>query len=139
MFDTMGEKYSPSTLWVIYSGVIFWMIENGHPDLKNKPLLLKVLKFKTDRWVIKKANAFPPEDVHNCVMSFNKDTNPKCHHKNFLRSIIILLLYHDLLAVLKIEVKDVKMNNEGKYEIRFFYQRKRYNNGFRYTIPYIYK
>ena len=140
-FEVMGDKYSPSTLWVIYSCVNSWMIENGHPDLKYKPLLRKVLKFKTDRWVAKKANVFSPEDVHNCVMHFSKDTNPKTGPKNFQRAITILLLYYGLLRVddvLKIQVKDVKLNKEGKFEISFFYQRKRFNNGFTYTIPAIY-
>ena len=60
-FEVMGDKYSPSTLWVIYSCVNSWMIENGHPDLKYKPLLRKVLKFKTDRWVAKKPTYFLPK------------------------------------------------------------------------------
>ena len=34
IFYTMGEKYSPLTLWVIYSCVSSWVIENGHPDLQ---------------------------------------------------------------------------------------------------------
>ena len=133
----MSITHTPSTLWVIYSCINSWMIENKMPDLKYKPLLRKALKFKTDRWVAKKAEVFSPEDVHKAITHFGASKDPK----DRLRAVTILLLYYGLLRVddvLKIELEDIKMNKDGKYEVNFIYQRKRFNIEFIYNIPKIY-
>ena len=133
----MSTTYAPSTLWVIYSCVNSLMIENNMPDLKHKPLIRKALKFKTDRWVAKMAEVFSPGDVHNVIVHFGELED----HKDRLHAVTILLLYYGLLRVdnsLKIKRKDLKLNKEGKFEVNFIYERKRFNSGFTYTIPKIY-
>ena len=92
LFNSMSITYAPSTLWVIYSCVNSWMIENKMSDLKHKPLLKKALKFKTDRWVAKKAEVFSPEDVHNVIMHYGDSKD----HRDRLRAVTILLLYYGL-------------------------------------------
>ena len=78
------------------------MIENKMPDIKHKPLLRKALKFKKDKLVATKAEIFSPEYVHNVIIHFGDSKD----HKDHLRAVTILLLYHGLLRVddsLKIE------------------------------------
>ena len=39
---------------------------------------------------------------------------------------------------LKVEKEDIRMNGDGKYELTYKYQRKRFNIVFSYTIPAVY-
>ena len=137
-FKTMRKKYSPSTLWVLFSCVNRYFVDQYGVKLNSLPRLKAYLKVVTQKYVTKKSKTFDSEQMHAI---FSYGMQHKEDKKIFNACIGMMLMYYGLLRICdvkKITKQDVSLNADNKYEVRFEHARKRKNEGFTFIIPSIY-
>ena len=92
-FQSIQGRYSPNTLWVIYSCLNSRFIDNYGVNLKGLPRLHKYLKQQTQLYVATKSKTFSAK-VINIILMYLQD---KKESKKTLQEVAIALLYFGLL------------------------------------------
>ena len=136
-FINQSAIYAPSTLYVIYSCVNSWFIMNHGFRINSCLRVNKFLKQATSRYVGKKSKVLNADEV-DILLKFCQKSQ---YHEDTLMGVCLALQYYGLLRnsdVIKIAVENVKINKEGRVEVRFEHKRKRKNPGFTFYIPVMY-
>ena len=135
-FNQIKERYSPNTIWVIYSCINADFIDRFGINLNGLPRLKKFLKNQASKYVAKKSATFSPEEIEKILLHLQENISPK----NTLHGVGISLLYFGLLRaneVREIVVTDVTLlKNEAnpRVEVAFAHDRKKRNNGFKFYV-----
>ena len=135
-FKQIKVRYSPNTIWVIYSCINADFIDRFGINLNALPRLKKYLKHISSKYVAKKSATFAPEEIEKILMHLQENVTPK----NTLHGIAISLLYFGLLRgseVQKIVVTDItimKTDSNPRVEVAFCHDRKKRNNGFKFYV-----
>ena len=135
-FSQLKNRYSPNTLWVIYSCINSRFIDVYGLDLKSLPRLRKFLKQQTSKYVAKKSSTFDPEEIQELLMKLQDKPTTRAT----LHGVAIALLYFGLLRgseVKEITVRDVIVK-DSRILVKFMHDRKRRNEGFSYEVPSLY-
>ena len=136
-FQNIQGRYSPNTLWVIYSCLNSRFIDNYRVNLKSLHRLHKYLKQQTQLYVATKSKTFSTKEIDTILMYLQDKKEPK----ETLQGVAIALLYFGLLRsteVQMIQMDDVKVEDLGSkkvIEVTFKHERKQRNEGFQYYIP----
>ena len=137
IFKLIKPRYSPNTLWVIYSCLNARFIDLYGLNLKGLPRLHKYLKQQTQLYVAKKSKTFTAEEIDQVLLTLQAPDQPR----ETLQGVAIALLYYGLLRaneVRLITVFDVKLHSEPtkkEIEVTFTHPRKRKNEGFAFYVP----
>ena len=131
------EKYTPSTLWVIYSCINISFINNLGVTLTGLPYIHRYLKMETLHYACKKAATYNAYEVHHMLLTLQERNTPNAT----LYAIAIALLCFGLLCageVRMIQVKDVKVIENEKIKrihVNFAFAQKRRKSGMDYYVP----
>ena len=137
-FIEVSTTYAPSTLYVIYSCINSWFIMNHGWRINNCLRVNRYLKMTTSTYVSQKSKVLTADEIDILLKFCTKSS----YHEDTLLGVTLCLQYYGLLRnadVMKIEVKDVRLLEDGKTEIRFEHARKRRNPGFTFYVPSDYK
>ena len=66
-FNSIKTKYATSTLWVIYSCINSYMIDQYGSNLRSLVRLTRHMKMKTSYYVSKKSGTFSAEQIHEVI------------------------------------------------------------------------
>lgn len=133
-FQKQKYNFAPSTIWVIYSCINTYYVDTHNINLKTFPRLTKYLKNITSKHVSKKSMTLDSKQVDMVISTCMDSDDPYMH----LMGVCIVLLYFGLLRcsdALKVNLEDVRKNEDLQYEINFFHTRKRKNEGFTFLVP----
>ena len=133
LFNEIKERYSPNTIWEIFScrfGV----------NIKQLPHPKKFLKLQASKDVAKKSKTFSHQEIEKVLLHLQEIISPT----NTLYGIAISLLNFGLLRAK--EVREVKVNDVALLkergnpiiEMAFTHNRKRQNNGFKFYVLHQY-
>ena len=75
-FMKCSEKYTPNTLWVIYSCVNTTFIIKLGVSLKGLPRIHRYLEMETLHYVCKKVATFNADEVHHIMMTLEERNTP---------------------------------------------------------------
>ena len=135
-FNQIKERYSPNTIWVIYSCINADFIDRFGINLNRLPRLKKFLKNQASKYVAKKSATFSPKEIEKILLHLQENISPK----KTLHGVGISLLYFGLLRaneVRDIVVTDVTLLKDGanpRVEVAFAHERKKRNNGFKFYV-----
>ena len=139
-FKQIKNRYSPNTIWVIFSCINADFIERFGINLNTLPRLKKFLKHVASKYVAKKSATFSPEEIEKILLYLQENVTPK----NTLHGVAISLLYFGLLrgnevrAIVVSDVTIVKQESNPRVEVAFAHDRKKRNNGFKFYVAGLY-
>ena len=93
-----------------------------------------ILKQTTSKYVATKSKVLLPEEIDMLLKFCAKSS----FHEDTLMGVTLCLQYYGLLRnsdVLRIEINDVSIMDDGKVKIVFEHARKRKNPGFTFYVP----
>ena len=96
-FNSIKTKYDAITLWVIYSYINSYMIDQHGSNLRSLVRLIRHLKMETSHYVSKKSRTFSAEQIHEVIAHCmdKKIYDPKKTHI----SVCIAIMYDCLLRM----------------------------------------
>ena len=92
-FRSIQGRYSPNTLWVVYSCLNSRFINNYGVNLKGLPRLHKYLKQQTQLYVATKSKTFSAKEIDTILVTLQEINDPKAT----LQGLAVALLYYGLL------------------------------------------
>ena len=76
-FKIIKPRYSPSTLWVIYSCLNSRFIDHYGINLKGLPRLQKYFKQQTRQYIAKKSKTFNANEIDEVLMTLQEQNTPQ--------------------------------------------------------------
>ena len=80
-FKSIQGRYSPNTLWVVYSCLNSRFIDEYGVNLKGLPRLHKYLKQQTQLYVAKKSKTFSAKEIDTILTTLQEKMTPKQLYK----------------------------------------------------------
>ena len=112
-FNEIKARYSPCTLWVIYSCINVWFIDHYDKNQKGLVRLRKFLTLETNKYVAKKLKTLMIDEAHQALKTLNGMNTPNAT----LQIVSIALLCYGLLCannVKNFKVGDMVLSEEKK-------------------------
>ena len=103
-FNKIKPRYSPNTVWVIYSYIIAGFNDHFDQNLKGLVHLWFFLKLETNKYFAKKLKTFSPEWIHEVLNTLHAMNTPNVT----LYGVFTVLLYYGLLRA-----NNIKNSKEG--------------------------
>ena len=92
-FNEIKDRYSPNTIWVIFSCINVNFIERFGVNFNRLPSLNNFLKYQASKYLAKKSATFSSKEIEKVFLHLQENISSK----NTLYGIVISLLYFGLL------------------------------------------